>query len=228
MTKAFDAWSAAYNEFAKTGTELLWPSETLVRLFKGEYVPDLDRDFLGKKVVDIGFGNGNNLIFLGSLGLSLSGIEVHPEICQTVTKKLNKLGYVADLREGANRSLPFGDEEFDFLVSWNVLHYEDNETAIREAIAEYQRVLKAGGRIFLSTTGPEHKILKDNRQLGKNRFQIGRKDDFRSGEVYFYFETPENVYAYLSEQFSNVLVGRTHDFLFTETLDWFIATGVKE
>jgi ubiquinone/menaquinone biosynthesis C-methylase UbiE len=206
----------------------MWPSETLVRLFKGNYVLGLEKDYTGKKIIDIGFGGGNNLIFLASLGLSLYGTEVREEICETVRKKLARLDYEADLRVGTNRQLPFQDNEFDFLVSWNVLHYEDNEQAIREAIAQYCRVLKPGGRIFISTTGPEHLILRDSKTLGGHRYHIGRGDDFRKGEVFFYFDAPNYIRHYFSEYFSDILVGRTQDFLFSETLDWFIITGVKE
>jgi len=76
-------------------------------------------------------------------------------------------------------------EEFDFLVSWNVIYYEDNEEAINEAIAKYHRVLKPGGRFFVSTAGPEDSILDNGITLGKHRYQIGYPDDFRQGQVFF-------------------------------------------
>lgn len=224
---AFDKWADAYKKYSAEGIELMWPSETLVRLFKGDYVPGLNKQYPGKKVIDVGFGNGNNLIFLASLGLSLFGTEVHEEICESVLKKLSRIGYKADLCKGTNCSIPFPDDEFDFLVSWNVIHYEDNEQAIRNAIAEYKRVLKPGGRFFISTTGPEHKILKDSTTLGGHRYLIGRQDDFRQGQIYFYFDSPNYIHYYFSDYFKDVLVGRTHDFLFTEALDWFIVTGIK-
>jgi ubiquinone/menaquinone biosynthesis C-methylase UbiE len=144
-----------------------------------------------------------------------------------VTRRLERLGHRADLRVGTNTKLPFPDDEFDFLVSWNVLHYESTEAGIRAGLAEYRRVLKPGGRLFVSTTGPEHLILKGGTTLGGHRYRIEREDDFRKGEVFFYFDTPEYIRYYFGERFSEVLVGRTHDLLFTATLDWFIVTGVK-
>lgn len=225
---SFDQWVAAYRKGAVDGTETMWPSETLIRLFKGEYIPGLDKDYGGKKVIDIGFGNGKNLVFLGSLGLALHGTEVRNEICEIAREKLTRLGYQADLRKGTNRELPFPDDEFDFLVSWNVIHYEDNEQAIREALREYHRVLKPGGRFFVSTTGPEHMILRGSTTLGGHCYRIGREDDFRKGQIFFYFDAVNYVQYYFSECFTKVLVGRVHDFLMTETQDYFIVTGVKE
>lgn len=223
----FAQWAATHRRAAEEGSALLWPSETLVRLMKGTYVPGLDKDYGGKKAIDIGFGSGNNLAFLGSLGLLLHGTEVAEEVCEPIRQRLERIGYKADLRVGTNREIPWPDNEFDVMVSWNVVHYEENEDAIKGALAEYHRVLKPGGRLFLSTTGPEHKILEGSTTLGRHRYLIGREDDFRKGQVFFYFDTPGYVRYYLAERFKEVLVGRTQSFLFTETLDWFVATGVK-
>jgi SAM-dependent methyltransferase len=225
---AFEQWATAYNQFASSGQELLWPSETLVRLFKGNYVPGLDRaNLAGKQALDVGFGNGNNLVFLASLGLRLSGTEVDPRIVEAAAAKLKRIGHEADLRIGTNRSLPFEDGTFDFLVSWNVIHHEDNEADIDAAILEYRRVLAPGGRFFICTTGPDHKILLNSVRLGPHRYQIGRPDDFRAGQAYWYFEDAATITEKFGASFSDVLVGRTHDHLFTETLDWFIISGVK-
>jgi SAM-dependent methyltransferase len=224
--ESFDKWAGYYGDVAKSGEELLWPSETLVRLFKGSYVPGLDRKgYRGKSVLEVGHGNGNNLVLLGSLGLKLAGTEVDERICETTRERLAKFGLEADLKVGTNQALPFADGSFDYLVSWNVIHYEPTEEDMVRAIREYSRVLKPGGRFFLSTTGPEHMILQGARTVGKHRYQICREDDFRKGEIFFYFDEPRYVHAYFDPVFEDVLVGRTHDHMLTDTLDWFIVTG---
>jgi len=167
------------------------------------------------------------LIFLGSLGFKLYGIEVHEQICNTVHTKLTKLGYSSELKVGTNQEIPFPDNYFDFLVSWNVIHYENNEKDIQNALEEYNRILKPGGRMFLSTTGPLHKILLNSKKLGNHRYLIGRDDDFRKGQIFFYFDSETDIKIYFAPFFKKILLGSTHDFLFTETLDWFINTGVK-
>ena len=225
---SFGKWTEEYQKEAKINSELGWPSETLIRLFKGSYIPGLDKNYQGKKLLEVGFGNANNMQFLATLGFKLAGTEVSETICQIATKKLSAKGYSVDLKVGTNRSLPFPDHYFDFLVSWNVIHYESNEKHMREAIAEHARVMKPGARFFLSTTGPKHKILEGSQKIGDHLYQIGRSDDFRQGEVFFYFDAPDYIRSYFGEYFKDILVGRTHDFMMTETLDWWIATGVKK
>jgi SAM-dependent methyltransferase len=222
-----EKWSVAYRSLSAKGAPTLWPSETLIRLLMGRYVPDLDREFSGKRCLEIGFGNGGNLIFLGSLGLELHGVEIDERIVEPVTEKLETAGLVTDLRVGHNRAIPFPDDHFDVLVSWNVIHYEASESSIAEAIGEYARVLRPGGRFFVSTTGPDHMILADATRVSPHVYRLAFEGDFRTGDTYFCFETADYVERCFGAHFDNVKVGRTHDFLMTETLDWFVVTGVK-
>jgi len=219
-------WTGAYYQYFADGTALMFPSETLVRLFKGPYVPNMPTSFKGMRALEVGCGSGNNLMMLASLGMEIAGTETSEEICELTRNFLADRGIKANLKVGLNASLPFDDKSFDFLVSWNVLHYEDTEEKIRKGIKEYARVLKPGGRFFLSTTGPDHKILKDALTLGGHRYKIGRSDDFRKGAVYFYFDAENYIRLYFEHDFDSVMVGRIYDRLFTDTLDWFLVTGV--
>jgi ubiquinone/menaquinone biosynthesis C-methylase UbiE len=218
-------WTSAYQELFASGAALSFPNETLLRLFKGNYVPNMPRSLKGLRALDVGFGSGNNLHLLTSMGMEVAGTEVSEEICLMTGQRMRVRGIRADLRVGTNTALPYNDDTFDFLVSWNVLHYEDTDDKIRKGISEYARVLKPGGRVFISTTAPDHKILKDSMSLGGHLHQIGRSDDFRKGAVYFYFKNESDIRSYFEPVFDEVMVGRTHDRLFTETLDWFLVTG---
>ena len=224
---AFKKWAAAYDRFRQEGQALAYPSETLVRLFKGDYVPGLAKDFSGKSVLEVGVGNGNNAVFMASLGLEVCGTEVQQEICDSTSSLFDQLGCQGNFQVGVNRNLPFEDSQFDFLVSWNVLHYEDNEAHVEAGIREYARVMKPGGRLFLSTTGPEHKILEDSESLGPHRYRIGRDDDFCKGQVFFYFDDADSINLFFGKVFKDVMVGRVHDRLFTATFDCLIVTAVK-
>jgi 2-polyprenyl-3-methyl-5-hydroxy-6-metoxy-1,4-benzoquinol methylase len=83
------SWMKMYRHLAKSGDDHQWPSETLVRIMKGNFIPNINLDYSGKKVLDVGCGNGNNLLFLGSLGLKLFGTEIEQSICDDTMKRLN-------------------------------------------------------------------------------------------------------------------------------------------
>lgn len=219
-------WTGAYYQYMADGTALMFPSETLVRLFKGNYVPNMPKDYTGMKALEVGFGSGNNLALLASLGMELHGTEISEDICKMMEGLMHKRGIKADLRVGYNSSLPYKDNTFDYLISWNVLHYESTEEGMKAAIKEHGRVLKPGGRFFISTTGPTHNILEGAKTLGHHRYEIGRDDDFRKGAVFFYFDAENYIRHYFDPVFDQVMTGRIQDRLFTSTLDWYLITGV--
>lgn len=219
---AFEKWTQFYKESLRKGVRQLWPAEPLVRILMGNYIPGLDKNFRGKLALDVGCGSGNNLVFLASLGMQIAGTEISEEVCRDTAAMLKSLGHDADVRVGTNTHIPFEDGTFDFVVSWNVLHYEPDERSIQRAIMEYARVMKAGGILILSTTGPDHLILEGARVVGAHQYQIQREDDFRKGETFFCFDHPRYLQYYFSAAFEKVLIGRLHDDLFGRVSDYFI------
>lgn len=223
------AWSNHWFPETRAPGGGLWPAENLVRMVRGRYIPGYDPASLqrGGQALDIGFGSGANLVFLASLGLTVSGVEIEATICTGVRDRLAAHGIEADLRVGTNQAIPFADESFDILVAWDVVHYAEDEEALFRTLAEYRRVLKPKGRFFIQTTGPENSILKDSLYLGNHRFQIGRADDFRRGSVFFYFNTKFDVEFYFRKYFADINVGNVSSDLFTQKDDSFVVTGVR-
>jgi SAM-dependent methyltransferase len=220
-------WLMEYRRLNETTRSLVFPSETLVRLFKGDYIPGMPKAYEKMRVCDVSCGTGNNTFFLHDLGLDAYATEIHKDICADVQRSAQLSGRKIDVRVGTNCQLPFEDNFFDFLVSWNVLHYETTEENIGRGITEYARVLKPGGRLILSTTGPGHKILAAAHTVGPHLYEIERNDDFRKGERFFYFDAPNYLHYYFAPSFGAIMVGRIQDHLFTETLDWWLVTGRK-
>ncbi len=221
-------WVKNYKMSNKSGKDLTYPSETLVRLFLGDYLSKKKLKVENKKILDVGFGNGNNTLFFCSLKLKVYGVEIDKKICNLLSNKLIKFGFSADLRVGTNQKLPFDDNTFDYLISWNVLHYESNQKGIEKSIKEYSRVLKPKGRLILSTTGPNHKILLKSKTLGKHQYLIGRPGDFRKGQIHFFFDSANYIKLFFSKNFKKIEIGRIEDMLFSEKLDWWLVTGVKK
>ena len=224
MKKPFESWAVRFGE---TGARVIqFPSETLVRLMKGNYVRGFDRNYDGKRVLEVGFAYGANLQFMKGLGLEVYGVEVHTDICKMMTERLLGLGIPCVLKPGSNREIPFPDGFFDYLVSWDTLHYEITEELVYEAIREFGRVLKPAGRFFLSTVAPGHTILLQAERLDQHRYRI-REETFRKGEIFFCLDSPGFIEKCFSTQFQHLQIGRTTIDLFESVNDCFVATGVK-
>ena len=191
-------------------------------MLKGRYMPGLGPDHEGKRALDIACGSGNNLMLLGTLGCELYGTEVDESLCQETTRRLGDLNLEADIRLGYNNALPFEDGFFDLVISWSVIHYASTAEEIRANIREYARVTRPGGHLLVLTTGPDHKITRGAEKLDANRYVIGRDDDFRQGQTFWYFATREQVSSFFEDTFAQVHVGRVRDELLTETLDHFL------
>jgi len=97
----------------------------------------------GTRVLDVGCGPGFHLRQLRARGCDAVGLE----LSSGVVRQLRDEGLVAVV--GAAERLPFPAESFDGLICCVVIPYTDE----RQAIAEWARVLKAGGRVRASYHG---------------------------------------------------------------------------
>lgn len=220
-------WKTIYSELSKNDEDLNYPSETLVRLIKGNYININKINLKNKKILDVGFGNGNNLSFLCSLSNNVYGVEIEKSICKFVKQKLKKKGFKPNISIGSNSNLPFKKNYFDLLISWNVLHYEGSVINIQKSIEEYFRVLKKDGILLISTTGPEHKILKNAKTLDNHIYKIRRPGDLRKDQKHFFFDNERYINYYFNKYFS-IKIGRIQDNLISEKLDWWIIYGRKK
>jgi len=102
-------------------------------------------------ILDAGCGNGRNLYYFIKHEMQVFGIdanqeaidrirEIAAEISRTVNAENFQVGYVEDL--------PFGDEQFDLVISSAVLHFARNLEHFEEMLNSMWRVLKPGGYFF--------------------------------------------------------------------------------
>lgn len=120
------------------------------RLFKTEdkinILKSLGVDFTGKRVLDIGCGEGTALFYLQEhYGITGVGVDITESLIQ---KNQEKAADYPGLRfeRGEQKSLNFPSNEFDIVLSWGVVEH------IKEyihALAEARRVLKKDGVLVL-------------------------------------------------------------------------------
>lgn len=105
------------------------------------------REFSGKRVLEIGVGQGTDLMQFAKEGAEVFGVDItdnHLELtkCNFVLQKKE-----VDLRKADATSLPFPDEYFDCVYSFGVLHHIPE---IDKVMTEIQRVLKPGGGVMIA------------------------------------------------------------------------------
>ena len=121
------------------------------------------------KVLDVPTGTGILADRLKKMGFEVSCCDINSSYFSVPDLKIE----MGDL----NQSLPYPDNTFDYLVCLDGIEHTENPS---NAIREFQRVLKKGGKLFLSTpnflnierrlrflfTGtfskiPSHEVIKD-------------------------------------------------------------------
>ena len=219
-------WTGEYQRKQKMNRSMQYPAETLVRIFKGDYIGLFPSSYDGLDVLDIGGGDGNNLAFLQQLGFKAHGTEINTFLTRRLTRKLKARKVTAVTRVGHNDDLPFPDGKFDFLVSWNVIHYCGSRAWMERNIKEYSRVLKPGGFLVLSTMAPGHKHLQESRKVAPNIYVIKYHRDIRDRQRMFCFETQSGLKRSFAPLFNVVKAGR--NFTDLMGLDFFILVAQRK
>ncbi len=123
----------------------------------------LDYSFQGKKVLVVGAGTGAELFELNRRGAEAYGIEPNPLAVEILKDKCKLTNISRErIRKGVAETLPYKDDEFDFVYCYTVL---EHVASVRRSLKSMFRVLKAGGRMFLETPNywmpyePHYKII---------------------------------------------------------------------
>jgi len=216
-----------WNTYYKSLTEsYLFPNEYVVRSFLGRYPNlDLDRNYLGKRVCDISCGDGRNMTALHKFGFEVYGSEVSDDICQITTKKLQLAGVTATIRTGTNRSLPFSDAMFDYILSWNACYYmEAPDSAIANHVNEYARVMKPGGYAVVSVPSPGCFSLIGAEELGNNlvRIKTESKWSMLNGTIYYRFVSFEHIESVFGSHFHTFQKCIIKDDCYGLPLEYFV------
>jgi SAM-dependent methyltransferase len=200
----------------------------LIHLLRGGYLGDEYCDGQSRKLLDVGCGSGFNCVTFAMMGWDVSGCEINEEVCAHARETIAGYGYDISIDVGENENLPYDDGTFDFLFSMNVIHYVQSEEAARRTVSEYARVLKTGGRVFISTNHPDNWLVKHCEELGSHMVRITVPGDYRDRQTLFLFDSELMLEESLSPHFSQIVTGENRFDFFTRTLRHLIVTGVRE
>src|SRR5690348_14049098 len=92
----------------------LYPTEFLIRTMLGKY-PGLDFEpqYAGRRLLDLGCGDGRNFPLFAQLELEIYGVEPDVELCRMVAERARSHDLPCTLSTGTNSRIPHDDGFFD-------------------------------------------------------------------------------------------------------------------
>ena len=203
----------------------VYPVEFVVRAFLGNYPrhkPD-PSSYSGKRVLDLGFGDGRNIPLLHNLGMAVFGVEIAQHICDLTQARMKRLGVEVETRVGRNSSIPFEDRFFDSVLACHACYYVDPGSRFDDNLAEIARVLKPGG-LFVSVPMGTSYMMRGANDLGGGHMQITNDPyGIRNGSILRKFDREAEIEAALSPVFRGISIGACrNDFWGVEEHVWIV------
>ena len=94
----------------------------------------------GSKILDIGCGNGRNMLYDD---YKFKGVDISSEFVKICCDR------GLDVKKGTMTELPFKNNSFDVILSIASFHHLNNENDRNKALQEMKRVLQPGGIVLL-------------------------------------------------------------------------------
>jgi len=205
-------WDKLYE---KNQNYLEYPNENLVVLSHRH----LRTNTKNQKLLDLGFGSGNNLIYFIKRGYECYGCEISQSSIELTKKRLEDLKLAAELSL-FNKELPYPDNFFDIVIAWHNLNYNDFES-LKFEIAEVQRILKPSG-VFIGTLVRKNDIIVNWSECICEKTYKVKTCYPQSGAIVFVVENDDEIKK-IFNMFSELKIGY-HETSFNEIISshWII------
>lgn len=162
------------------------------------------------RVLDLGCGTGRHAIYLAKCNFKVVGVDVSESALRLAKKwaRREKLDDI-DFLQAAMRDMPFGNSQFDAVISVSVIHHALRKD-IDETVNEIHRILRKNG-VFLanlaSVSDPRYGV---GVMMEPSTFRTSEAyEQKRFEELHHYFA--ENEVAELLARFSKATVEPMRD-----------------
>ena len=147
-----------------------WKDAIQYEEFSKEFYTEIDRRFFGavelyapckktpfdwlidfdslktKDVLEIGVGNGSHAQLLTEYAKSFTGIDLAQYSVKSTTERMRLFGLAGTVLQMDAEQMQFGNNSFDLIWTWGVIHHSANT---RKILEEMRRVLRPGGEALV-------------------------------------------------------------------------------
>lgn len=123
---------------------------TITERVETSVVFDLAGRLRGKRVLDVGTGDGTYAIEAAERGAIVTALDLEQEMLDAARARAAARGVEVTLQQGRAEQLPFEDASFDLVIAVTVLCFVPDA---QRAVGEMARVLVPGGRVVLGELG---------------------------------------------------------------------------
>ncbi|ACY17229.1 class I SAM-dependent methyltransferase [Haliangium ochraceum] len=102
-----------------------------------------------RTALDLGSGAGRHALLLAELGFETSALDAAAAGIESLRREAASRGLQIAATAGDMCALPYADQAFDYVLSFNVIYHGD-KAVVSRAITEIARVLRPGG-VFQGT-----------------------------------------------------------------------------
>lgn len=126
-----------------------WRGSTLGAIterLEQDLVLELVGDVTGKRVLEIGCGDGTLAVELARRGARMTAIDASEAMITAAKQRAGASSVTIEFGVAAAQSLPFAAGQFDLVVAFTILCFID---AVAPVFGEIARVLRPGGRLVI-------------------------------------------------------------------------------
>jgi 2-polyprenyl-3-methyl-5-hydroxy-6-metoxy-1,4-benzoquinol methylase len=147
-----------------------------------------------KQILDLGFGVGRHAILLAKAGFQVEGIDASSSGLAFATAWAAREGVTLKLTTGDMARLPYADESFDAILTWNVIYHGTMEL-IQQTVSELSRCLKPRGYLVCSLISSRHHMAGQGVEIEPRTFIIPGGGEREHPHHYFNQEDIDQVFA---------------------------------